>query len=57
MIKIDANQVVKNAEVLCKTLQEEGFRIVSEKTENHLILIDVKKGFGITGKEAEIAEK
>ena len=50
-----ANQVIKNAEVLCRTLKEEGFRIVSEKTENHLILVDVKSGFGITGKEAEIA--
>lgn len=50
-----ANQVVKNAEVLCKTLKEEGFRIVSEKTENHLILVDVKSNLGITGKEAEIA--
>lgn len=50
-----ANQIVKNAEILCETLKEEGFRIVSEKTENHLILVDVKNGFGITGKEAEIA--
>ncbi|MBQ2872471.1 MAG: serine hydroxymethyltransferase [Bacilli bacterium] len=50
-----ANQVIKNAKALCETLKEEGFRIVSEKTENHLILVDVKSNLGITGKEAEIA--
>ena len=50
-----AQQVIKNAEVLCETLKEEGFRIVSEKTENHLILLDVKSNLGITGKDAEIA--
>ena len=50
-----ANQVVKNAKVLCDTLKEEGFRIISGDTENHLMLLDVKSKLGITGKEAEIA--
>ena len=50
-----ANQVVKNAKVLCETLKEEGFRIISGDTENHLMLVDVKSKLGITGKEAEIA--
>ena len=48
-------QVIKNAKVLCKTLKEEGFRIVSGNTENHLMLVDVKSKLGITGKDAEIA--
>lgn len=48
-------QVVSNAKALYKTLKEEGFRIVSNGTENHLILVDVKSNLGITGKEAEIA--
>ena len=48
-------QVIKNAKVLCQTLKDEGFRIVSGDTENHLMLIDVKSKLGITGKDAEIA--
>lgn len=50
-----AKQVIKNAKVLCETLKEEGLRIVSNDTENHLLLVDVKSKLGITGKEAEIA--
>ena len=48
-------QVLKNAQVLCKTLKEEGFHIISGGTDNHLMLVDVKSKFGITGKEAETA--
>jgi len=51
------NQVVKNAEALAETLKKEGFKIVSDGTDNHLMLVDVKS-MGITGKEAEsILEK
>ncbi len=46
-------QVIKNSKVLCDTLKKEGFRIVSGDTENHLMLVDVKKSLGITGKVAE----
>ena len=46
-------QVIKNAKSLAKSLQEEGFRIISNGTENHLMLVDVKTTLGITGKEAE----
>ena len=46
-------QVLKNAKALCESLKEEGFRIVSNGTDNHLILLDVKSGAGITGKQAE----
>ena len=48
-------QVIKNAKALCQTLKDEGFRIVSGDTENHLMLIDIKSKLGITGKDAEIA--
>lgn len=48
-------QVIKNAKVLCQTLQEEGFRIVSNGTDNHLLLVDIKGKLGITGKKAETA--
>ncbi len=46
-------QVLKNIKVLAKTLESEGFRIVSGGTDNHLILVDVKSGSGLTGKEAQ----
>jgi len=48
-----SRQVIKNAKVLAETLTEEGFRIISGGTDNHLMLVDVKNTFGITGKEAE----
>ena len=46
-------QVVKNAKVLCDVLKMNGFKIVSNGTDNHLILVDVKKSVNMTGKEAE----
>ena len=45
-------QIVKNASVLCEALKKEGFRVVSDGTDNHLMLIDLRP-FGITGKEFE----
>jgi glycine hydroxymethyltransferase len=45
-------QVLKNADVLAKTLIERGFRIVSGRTESHVMLVDLRSK-GITGKEAE----
>ena len=45
--------VLKNIKALSNKLKEEGFRIVSDGTDNHLILVDVKESLGITGKEAE----
>jgi len=50
-----AQQVVKNCQVLCKTVQDRGYRIVSGGTDNHLFLVDVKSTKGITGKEAAAA--
>jgi glycine hydroxymethyltransferase len=44
--------VVANAAVLAKTVADEGFRIVSGGTDNHLLLIDVFSR-GLTGKVAE----
>ena len=45
-------QVVKNADTLANALIEEGFDIVSGGTDNHLMLVDLKK-YDLTGKEAE----
>ncbi len=50
-----AQQVVKNCQVMCKTMQDRGYRIVSGGTDNHLFLVDVKKTRGITGKDAAAA--
>src|SRR4051812_19716393 len=45
-------QVVKNARVVAETLVQRGLRIVSGRTESHVMLVDLR-GKGITGKEAE----
>ena len=46
-------QVIKNAQVLADELTKQGLRIVSGGTDNHLMLVDVKSTFGLTGKVAE----
>ena len=46
-------QIIKNAEAMATRFKEKGVKIVSNKTENHLMLVDVKTSFNITGKEAE----
>ena len=50
--KLYQQQVVKNAVVLAETLTERGLRIVSGRTESHLMLVDLRPK-GLTGKEAE----
>ena len=45
-------QVVKNAQALCKGLQDRGIKIVSGGTDNHLMLVDLTN-FDLTGKEVE----
>jgi len=45
-------QIVKNAKVLSESLIEKGFDIVSGGTDNHLMLLDLRK-FNLTGKELE----
>jgi len=50
-----AQQIVSNAKALVQALMEKGLRIVSNGTDNHLMLVDVFKSKGLTGKEAEHA--
>jgi glycine hydroxymethyltransferase len=45
-------QVARNAQALAETLVKRGLRIVSGRTESHLMLVDLRAK-GITGKEAE----
>ena len=47
-------QVVKNAQAMAKTFISRGYKIVSDGTENHLMLVDLI-GRGVTGKDAEAA--
>ncbi|HTP75060.1 MAG TPA: serine hydroxymethyltransferase [Burkholderiaceae bacterium] len=46
-------QVLRNATVLAETLVKRGLRIVSGRTESHVMLVDLRPK-GITGKDAEI---
>jgi glycine hydroxymethyltransferase len=50
--KVYQQQVVRNAQVVAETLVERGLRIVSGRTESHVMLVDLRAK-GITGKEAE----
>ncbi|MEW5943197.1 MAG: serine hydroxymethyltransferase [Pseudomonadota bacterium] len=47
-------QVIDNAQVMAKVLQERGLRIVSGRTDSHLFLVDLRAK-NITGKDAEAA--
>ncbi len=53
--KVYARQVVQNAKTLAWELMNSWFKIVSNWTDNHLILVDVFTSFWVTGKEAEHA--
>ena len=48
-------QIIKNAQAMAERFKSKGVTIISDGTDNHLMLIDVKKSFNITGKEAEKA--
>jgi glycine hydroxymethyltransferase len=50
--KVYQNQVVENARVVAETLTQRGLRIVSGRTESHVMLVDLRNK-NITGKEAE----
>ncbi len=50
--KVYQQQVVANARVLAETLIQRGLRIVSGRTESHVMLVDLQPK-GLTGKEAE----
>ncbi|MCI8891966.1 MAG: serine hydroxymethyltransferase [Eubacterium sp.] len=50
--KVYQQNIIDNAQALCKGLLDRGIGIVSGGTDNHLMLIDLT-GFGLTGKEVE----
>src|SRR5262249_52972946 len=47
-----AAQIIANAKALAHALEEQGFRLVSSGTDNHLLLVDVASR-GVSGKVAE----
>ncbi|MHA0312030.1 serine hydroxymethyltransferase [Mesomycoplasma ovipneumoniae] len=47
-------QIVKNAAFFASEFAKKGARIVSGKTQNHLFIVDVKKTYDLTGKQAQI---
>lgn len=48
----DMVQVVRNCKTMAEELQKRGYHLISGGTDNHLLLVDVYKSVGITGKEA-----
>ena len=49
-------QVMKNAQTMCKAFIDKGYKVISNGTDNHLMLIDLRTKFPeMTGKEAENA--
>lgn len=46
-------QVLKNVQVMVTGFQKAGFRVVSNGSDNHLLMLDVMSSIGMTGKEAE----
>jgi glycine hydroxymethyltransferase len=50
--KLYQQQVIRNAQIVAQTLTERGLRIVSGRTQSHVMLVDLRSK-GITGKEAE----
>jgi glycine hydroxymethyltransferase len=53
--KVYAQQVLDNAQALAKALMSRGFKLVTNGTDNHMIVADVQTSFGIHGGEAELA--
>lgn len=51
--KAYAKQTIANAQAMAKEFDKKGFRIISGRTDNHLMVVDMS-GKGISGKEAEI---
>jgi glycine hydroxymethyltransferase len=50
-----AHKIVENARALAQACEEEALHVLTGGTDNHLLLIDVAKTFGLTGRQAESA--
>jgi glycine hydroxymethyltransferase len=47
-------QIIDNARVMAKEFMDNGIRVISGGTDNHIILLDIFGSLNISGKEAEI---
>ena len=52
--KLYMQQVIDNAKLMCKVIQDRGIEVVSGKTDNHIVLMDLRSK-GLTGKDCELA--
>ncbi len=48
-----AKKIIENAKFLAEFLKEKGLKIVTDGTDNHIVLIDVFSSFGLLGRQAE----
>lgn len=48
-----AKNIIKNANAMAEEFKKNGVKVISGGTDNHLMLIDVKTSFNLSGKEAE----
>jgi glycine hydroxymethyltransferase len=53
--KAYAEQTMKNAKVLAKALTDAGVSLITGGTDNHMMVMDVEKSFGIDGRVAQEA--
>ena len=51
--KLYAKQVIANAKRLADELMKSGFKLVTNGTDNHMIMIDMPKSFGIDGRQTQ----
>ncbi len=51
--KVYAQQIVTNAKRLADELMKRGFKLVTNGTDNHMIMIDMPRSFDITGRDAQ----
>jgi|TARA_S200000501_G_scaffold144186_1_gene136141 glycine hydroxymethyltransferase len=52
--KLYTQKVIDNAKLMCKVIQDRGIDVVSGKTDNHIVLMDLRSN-GLTGKDCEQA--
>lgn len=50
-----ARRIVDNAAALAESFMRRGLKLVSDGTDNHIVLLDVERSFGLTGRQAEAA--
>ncbi len=50
-----ARQIVANTKALATALMQKGVKLTTDGTDNHLLVVDVAKSFGLTGRQAESA--